>query len=242
MRLARLWQALENNRHCLLLKQRVTTAVLCPTQLAACSHLHLTGAVTNHSLLITVFGNLGSNTGPSTVLTEEGLQGPLQLSCLEAAVGWGALTLGQQHQGQSQQHQSTRVTRVCHCLLLPFPLFGGLWITRDPELTDMHHALAFWLLLGERPFLLFCQKAPLWNPFSFPTFQKHLQTSSSTCNGTDTSCLCYCRAFDPQSLSQNSSGWWGRGVCLCQSHSASAPPLPQRREACPRRGHLSSHQ
>lgn len=106
MRLARLWQALENNRHCLLLKQRVTTAVLCPTQLAACSHLHLTGAVTNHSLLITVFGNLGSKTGPSTVLTEEGLQGPLQLSCLEAAVGWGALTLGQQHQGQSQQHQS----------------------------------------------------------------------------------------------------------------------------------------
>lgn len=139
LRLARLWQALEKNRHCLPLKQRVSTAVLCHTT-AACSHLHLTGAVTDYSLLKPVFGNLGSKTGPKTALTDEGLQDPLQLSSSkqlwdEGHQLWASRTGAAEPPGFA-------IASFC---LSPFyqPLLGGLWIVRGPELTEMHHAPAF---------------------------------------------------------------------------------------------------
>lgn len=106
VRLARLWQALENNRHCLPLKQRVSTAVLCYTTAA-------TGAVTNCSLLKPVFGNLGSKTGPKMLSQRRDCRAHSS-SHPRSSCGWGMSALG-------QQHESCRATRNCLCFLLPFP-------------------------------------------------------------------------------------------------------------------------
>lgn len=141
VRLARLWQALENNRHCLLLKQRVTTPVLCVTKLAACSHLHLTGAVTNGSLLITVSWEPGIKDSTKHCSHRWWTAGPTPALVPQSSCGMRDVNFGPAAWGLPSNQGSPLPPSAFP--LFSQPLLGGLWTVRDPELTEMHHALSF---------------------------------------------------------------------------------------------------
>lgn len=140
VKLARLWQALENNRHCLLPKQRVTTPVPCVTQLRACSHLHLKGAVINYSLLITFFWEPRIKDWTKHCSHRWQTAGCTPALVPQRSCGMRDINFGPAARGLPSHHGLPLSPSA-------FPLFsqpslGGLWIARDPELTEMKHAIS----------------------------------------------------------------------------------------------------